>query len=73
MGAASALDTLASQSYGAGDRSGVLSWSVSSAVVLSILAIPMAVALYLADSVAITIFQQPDHIAEVILPEKQCL
>ena len=36
------------------------------------MAVPMAVALYMADSVAVVIFQQPDHIAEVWIPLILC-
>ena len=65
IGASSALDTLASQAFGAGDRSGVISWAVSSFVILSLMAIPMAIALYFGDFVARHFFQQPEEICKV--------
>lgn len=43
----------------------MIQWAISSTVVLSIMAVPMAVALFFADSVASVIFQQPAHISVV--------
>lgn len=36
LGVSSALDTLASQAYGAADRAGVISWAITAAIVMSI-------------------------------------
>jgi MATE family multidrug resistance protein len=36
LGVGSALDTLASQSYGAADRAGVISWAITAAIVMSL-------------------------------------
>ena len=72
IGACSALDTLASQAFGAGDRPGVICWAVASTVVLSLMAIPMAALLYIADSVADVVFQQPPEICEVRFPFVPC-
>lgn len=66
LGVSSALDTLASQAFGAEDRSGVMCWAVAAASVESILAIPMAGALYAGDRVALIFFQQPPHISVMI-------
>ncbi|KAK9809481.1 hypothetical protein WJX73_002316 [Symbiochloris irregularis] len=63
LGVSSALDTLGSQAFGAADRSGVICWSVAAASVMSVLAVPMAMALYVGDWVAIHFFQQPEYIA----------
>lgn len=35
LGVSSALDTLASQAYGAADRAGVISWAITAAIVMS--------------------------------------
>lgn len=67
QGLSSAQDTLGSQAYGANDRPGVLSWSVTTAVCMSVLAVPMAVVLYFGDALAIGIFQQPREVADVSL------
>ena len=68
QGLSSALDTLGSQAYGANNRAGVISWSVTTTLVMSVLAVPMAVVLYFGDALAIHIFQQPREIADVRLP-----
>ena len=72
IGACSALDTLASQAFGAGDRPGVICWAVASTVVLSLMAVPMAALLYIADSVADVVFQQPPEICEASFPFAPC-
>ena len=68
QGLSSALDTLGSQAYGANNRAGVISWSVTTTLVMSVLAVPMAVVLYFGDALAIHVFQQPQEIADVRLP-----
>ena len=68
QGLSSAQDTLGSQAYGANDRAGVISWSCTTALCMSVLAIPMAVVLYFGDALAKGIFQQPQEVADVSLP-----
>ena len=67
QGLSSAQDTLGSQAYGANDRAGVISWSVTTSLCMSVLAVPMAVVLYFGDALAIWIFQQPVEVADVRL------
>lgn len=65
QGLSSAQDTLGSQAYGANNRARVISWSVTTAFCMSVLAVPMAVILYFGDWLAIYIFQQPKEVADV--------
>eukprot|EP00884_Botryococcus_braunii_P007260 jgi/Botrbrau1/16535/Bobra.0327s0004.1 len=66
LGISTALDTLASQAYGAGDRPGCLAWCVSGGVVMSITGLPMAVGLFLAEPVAAIAFSQPPPLAKKV-------
>ena len=73
QGLSSAQDTLGSQAHGANDRPGVISWSVTTALCMSVLAVPMAVILYFGDALAIWIFQQPGEVADVrSAPSPRC-
>ena len=65
LGISTALDTLGSQAYGANDRPGVIAWSTAAATVMSVIGVPMAVALYYAKGVARTFFGQSEELAEV--------
>jgi hypothetical protein len=56
------------QAFGSGDRAGVLTWSASATVVMTLLSVVMSSALWFADAVAVHLFRQPDHIATVSLP-----
>lgn len=58
MGVSTALDTLGSQAYGEGNAHGVISCCVSAISVLSLLCIPVGVAMLTADSVSQAIFRQ---------------
>lgn len=71
LGVTSALDTLASQAFGANDRPGVVSWGVTATAVMSLMAVPMGVALWFADSVAGFVFAQPPEICDV--SQQYCL
>lgn len=42
LGVSSALDTLASQAYGAADRAGVISWAITAAIVMSIFGVSIS-------------------------------
>lgn len=53
------------QAYGADDKAGVLSWSVAATAVMSVISIFVGVALWYSDAVAVTLFRQPEHIAQV--------
>lgn len=53
------------QAFGSGDRAGVLTWSASASVVMTLLSVVMSGALWFADAVAIHLFRQPEHIASV--------
>lgn len=66
LGLSSAQDTLGSQAYGANDRAGVISWSCTTALCMSVLAVPMAVVLYFGDALAKGIFQQPQEVADLV-------
>ena len=65
LGVSSALDTLASQAYGADDRAGVLSWAVAATAVMTAISGFIALALWYGDRVAVSLFRQPEHIAQV--------
>lgn len=65
VGISTALDTLASQAYGAGDRPGCLAWCVSATVVMSLIGLPMALGLLFAQPVAAVAFRQPPDLAQV--------
>lgn len=65
QGLSSAQDTLGSQAFGGNDRPGVISWSITTAFCMSMLAIPMGVILYCGDFLAVYIFQQPPEVARV--------
>lgn len=65
LGVSSALDTLASQAYGADDKAGVLSWSTAAASVMVVISGGISVALWYGDWLALTLFRQPDHIAQM--------
>lgn len=58
MGVSTALDTLGSQAHGEGNSNGVISCCVSAMSVLTVLCVPVAVALLVADPVSQAIFQQ---------------
>ncbi|CAK0774062.1 hypothetical protein CVIRNUC_004130 [Coccomyxa viridis] len=66
LGVGSALDTLASQSYGAGDRAGVISWAITAAIVMSIVGVPVAVALFYGGPIAMHVFQQDAAVSGLV-------
>ena len=68
MGVSTALDTLGSQAYGEGNAHGVISCCVSAISVLSLLCIPVGVAMLTADAVSQAIFQQTPEGGAVRLP-----
>ncbi|BDA44364.1 probable multidrug and toxin extrusion protein 1 [Coccomyxa sp. Obi] len=66
LGVSSALDTLASQAYGAADRAGVISWAITAAIVMSAFGVPMAAALYYGEPIAIYMFRQNVEVAKLV-------
>lgn len=66
LGVSSALDTLASQSYGADDKAGVLSWSIAAVSVMVVISGVIGVALWYGKFVALALFRQPEHIAQLV-------
>ena len=56
QGVSTALDTLASQSYGKGDTEGVRLWSLRAALVLSGFFVPAFFLMYFSESVMLIIF-----------------
>lgn len=68
MGVATALDTLGSQAFGANDKAMVLSWALTSSVAMGILALPIAIGLWMSDWAAVVLFLQPPDIAQVLDP-----
>ncbi len=65
LGIATALDTLGSQAFGAADRPALISWVLTSFVVLSVLCVPAAGVLLCGETIAATVFSQPPEIAQV--------
>eukprot|EP00899_Mesostigma_viride_P004413 jgi/Mesvir1/13973/Mv15838-RA.1 len=66
MGVATALDTLASQAFGAADIPLVRIWSATAGVVLLTLCIPLAAGLWMAGAAAERFFHQPDDVASLV-------
>jgi len=65
VGVATAVDTLGSQAYGAGDMVAYWKAAASSVLVLTVLVIPMGAALWCAEGVVHSLFQQPPHLAQM--------
>ena len=72
MGVSTALDTLGSQAYGEGNAHGVISCGTSAISVLSLLCVPVGVAMLTADAVSQAIFQQTPEGGAVRLPAPRC-
>ncbi|DBA94578.1 hypothetical protein WJX77_010461 [Trebouxia sp. C0004] len=66
MGVSTALDTLGSQAHGEGNPNAVISCCVSAISVLSLLCVPVAVAMLTADSVSQAIFQQSPQSGQLV-------
>ncbi|KAL3161013.1 hypothetical protein ABBQ38_009396 [Trebouxia sp. C0009 RCD-2024] len=66
MGVSTALDTLGSQAHGEGNSNAVISCCVSAISVLSLLCIPVAVAMLTADPVSQAIFQQSPESGKLV-------
>lgn len=67
LGVSTALDTLGSQAHGEGNPNAVIACCVSAISVLSLLCVPVVVALVKADVVAETIFFQTAETGQVRL------
>ena len=67
LGVSTALDTVGSQAHGEGNPNAVIACCVSAVTVLSLLCIPVVVALLTADKVAETIFFQTPESGKVRL------
>ena len=68
QGVSTALDTLASQSFGKGDTEGVRLWSQRAALVLSAFFVPAFILMYWSESVMLVIFGlQPELCAQAAL------
>jgi len=65
LGVSTGLDTLGSQAHGEGNPNAVISCCVSAITVLSLLCIPVVVALLTADKVAVAIFFQTPESGKV--------
>lgn len=76
LGVSTGLDTLGSQAHGEGDPNAVISCCVSAITVLSLLCIPVVIALLTADKVAVAIFFQTPESGKVrrqIATSKHCM
>ncbi len=76
LGVSTGLDTLGSQAHGEGNPNAVISCCVSAIAVLSLLCIPVVVALLTADKVAVAIFFQTPESGKVsrhTAMSKQCI
>ncbi|CAM9737971.1 unnamed protein product, partial [Phaeothamnion confervicola] len=63
LGASTALDTLASQSWGAGDSAGVVLWTATTGVVLTAVLVPCSIILYFSNDISHAWMGQPEDIA----------
>lgn len=68
LGVSTALDTVGSQAHGEGNPNAVIACCVSAVTVLSLLCIPVVIALLTADVVAETIFFQTPESGKASLP-----
>mmetsp|Transcript_7620 Transcript_7620/g.22493 ORF Transcript_7620/g.22493 Transcript_7620/m.22493 type:complete len:596 (+) Transcript_7620:1342-3129(+) len=66
LGVTSALDTLGSQAFGSGDRFGLMTWTTTATIVMTLLGVVMSGAIWFADQLAIYLFRQPHHIAAMV-------
>ncbi|GIL81052.1 hypothetical protein Vretimale_9243 [Volvox reticuliferus] len=66
LGFATALDTLGSHAYGAGDRRALVTWCITAAVLLSLLVGPMAVGMALGEVVGRVLFGQDAHTSRLM-------
>lgn len=72
LGVSTALDTVGSQAHGEGNPNAVVACCVSAVTVLSLLCIPVVIALLTADVVAETIFFQTPESGKASLPLLSC-
>ncbi|EFJ45163.1 hypothetical protein VOLCADRAFT_106116 [Volvox carteri f. nagariensis] len=66
LGFATALDTLGSHAYGAGDRRALVTWCVTAAVLLTLLVAPLAVGMAMGEFVGRGLFDQDKHTAQLM-------
>ncbi|GLI60793.1 hypothetical protein VaNZ11_003027 [Volvox africanus] len=66
LGFATALDTLGSHAYGAGDRRALVTWCITAAVLLSLLVGPLAVGMALGEVVARVLFGQDERTSRLM-------
>lgn len=66
LGVSSALDTLGSQAFGSRDRFGLMTWTTSATIVMTLLGFFMSAAIWFADVFAVHLFRQPQHIASMV-------
>lgn len=71
LGVSTALDTVGSQAHGEGNPNAVIACCVSAVAVLSLLCIPVVIALLTADAVAETIFFQTSESGKASLQQYQ--
>ncbi len=65
-GVVTALDTLAANAYGAGDGFAVRVWSIITALVLTVLLVPLSALLWYSDSISRSVFAQPPETSQLI-------
>eukprot|EP00878_Enallax_costatus_P038786 GHUV01044253.1.p1 GENE.GHUV01044253.1~~GHUV01044253.1.p1 ORF type:complete len:307 (+),score=86.41 GHUV01044253.1:179-1099(+) len=70
LGVSTALDTLGSQAVGAGDKEGLVVWSMTAAVILTLINIPMGAGIWYGDWVAQHLFGQGPEV--VVLVKQFC-